>query len=164
MSVRGNYEREIDSSFLKDDLMPGENVVFNTTVSPVLYFLPTMFVIVGFGMFGFSKWIALLAIAIGAFHFVSTFLNIKSSIYAVTNKRVVIKTGFIRRDSLDISINRIEGVSLEQNIAGRIFNFGNVYINGVGGDKAKAEFVGDPVGFKRSIQEVLNDGYTNGGK
>ena len=50
----------------------------------------------------------------------------------VTNLRVVHKTGFITRKTFEMSLDKIESVDVDQSIAGRIFDYGDVTILGVG--------------------------------
>ena len=46
--------------------------------------------------------------------------------FGVTNKRVVFKHGFIRRNAVDLRLEAIETVQLSNGIIGRIFGYGNL--------------------------------------
>ena len=50
----------------------------------------------------------------------------------VTNLRVVHKTGFIKRRTFEMSLDKVESVDVNQSILGRILNYGDVTICGVG--------------------------------
>ena len=50
----------------------------------------------------------------------------------VTNLRVVHKTGFIKRRTFEMSLDKVESVDVNQSILGRILNYGDVTILGVG--------------------------------
>ena len=50
----------------------------------------------------------------------------------VTNLRVVHKTGFISAQTFEMSLDKVESVDVNQSILGRIFNYGDVTIRGVG--------------------------------
>ena len=50
----------------------------------------------------------------------------------VTNLRVVHKTGFIKRPTFEMSLDKVESVDVNQSILGRILNYGNVTMRGVG--------------------------------
>ena len=44
----------------------------------------------------------------------------------VTNLRVVHKTGFIKRQTFEMSLDKVESVDVNQSILGRILNYGDV--------------------------------------
>ena len=48
----------------------------------------------------------------------------------VTNMRVVHKTGFIKRRTLEMSLDKVESVDITQSILGRLLNYGDVTIQG----------------------------------
>ena len=48
----------------------------------------------------------------------------------VTNLRVVHKTGFIKRRTFEMSLDKVESVDVNQSILGRILNYGNVTVRG----------------------------------
>jgi uncharacterized membrane protein YdbT with pleckstrin-like domain len=83
------------------------------------------------------------------------FLYFFTSEFGVTSKRVLGKTGFIRRKSLDIVLAKVEAIRLNQNILGRVFNFGNVEVTGTGGTEEVLYYIPAPLDFRNKIQEQL---------
>jgi uncharacterized membrane protein YdbT with pleckstrin-like domain len=69
----------------------------------------------------------------------------------VTDRRVVHKTGFIKRSTFEIALDKIESVDVEQSILGRILNYGNVTILGVGEGKERIPTIAAPLAFRNSI-------------
>ena len=69
----------------------------------------------------------------------------------VTNMRVVHKTGFIQRRTFEMALDKIESVDVEQSILGRILNYGDVTINGVGEGKEKIPTIAAPLAFRSAI-------------
>jgi uncharacterized membrane protein YdbT with pleckstrin-like domain len=69
----------------------------------------------------------------------------------VTNRRVVHKTGFIKRRTFEIALDKIESVDVDQTIMGRIFDFGNVTIQGVGEGKETIATIASPLAFRNAI-------------
>src|SRR5436190_845630 len=53
----------------------------------------------------------------------------------VTNLRVIHKTGFISRKTFEMSLDKVESVDVNQSVLGRIFDYGDVTIMGVGEGK-----------------------------
>src|SRR5450631_1036402 len=51
---------------------------------------------------------------------------------AVTNMRIILKRGFIRRHTIEMNMDKVESVDVDQSLLGRIFNFGNITVRGTG--------------------------------
>ena len=49
---------------------------------------------------------------------------------AITNKRVIAKTGLIERRTIEMFLEKIESIQVDQGVLGRMFNFGSVIISG----------------------------------
>lgn len=76
-----------------------------------------------------------------------------TSEFVITNKRIIIKTGFISRKTLEMNLNKIESVNVDQGILGRIFDYGTITIIGVGGTKESFPDISMPLLFRRKFQE-----------
>jgi uncharacterized membrane protein YdbT with pleckstrin-like domain len=69
----------------------------------------------------------------------------------VTNLRVVHKEGFISRETFEMSLDKVESVDVNQSILGRIMNYGDVTILGVGEGKETISTIASPLAFRNSI-------------
>jgi uncharacterized membrane protein YdbT with pleckstrin-like domain len=69
----------------------------------------------------------------------------------VTNMRVVHKTGFIQRRTFEMALDKVESVDVNQSILGRILNYGNVTILGVGEGRETISTVASPLAFRSAI-------------
>ena len=69
----------------------------------------------------------------------------------VTNMRVVHKTGFIKRRTFEMALDKVESVDVNQTILGRILNYGDVTINGVGEGRETIRTIASPLAFRSSI-------------
>ena len=72
--------------------------------------------------------------------------------FAVSNKRVISKKGIISRDVSEMNLNSIEGVNLDQNIFGRLLNFGTIKISGRGTSTVVFQGIDDPVKVRKLVQ------------
>ena len=70
---------------------------------------------------------------------------------AVTNKRLIYKTGWIKRDTQEIRVDKIEEINLDQGFWGRIFDFGKLKISGTGGGVIELPTLDDPLGLRTAI-------------
>ena len=69
----------------------------------------------------------------------------------VTNMRVVHKTGFIQRRTFEMALDKVESVDVNQSIMGRILNYGNVTIMGVGEGRETIKTIASPLEFRNHI-------------
>ena len=69
----------------------------------------------------------------------------------VTNLRVVHKEGFIKRRTFEMSLDKVESVDVNQSILGRILNYGDVTIRGVGEGVEKISTIASPLAFRNFI-------------
>jgi uncharacterized membrane protein YdbT with pleckstrin-like domain len=90
---------------------------------------------------------------IGLGFWLSAFLTYISTELAVTNKRVIAKTGFIRRETIEINLIKVESIQVNQGIFGRIFNFGSLKINGTGSSSAPITGICNPLVFRREFMK-----------
>ena len=69
----------------------------------------------------------------------------------VTNLRVVHKTGFIQRQTFEMSVDKVESVDVNQSILGRILNYGDVTVLGVGEGGKTINTIASPLAFRNAI-------------
>jgi uncharacterized membrane protein YdbT with pleckstrin-like domain len=70
----------------------------------------------------------------------------------VTDRRVVHKTGFINRRTFEISLDKIASVEVIQSIPGRLLNYGDVIIVGMGEVPPQPiKTIASPLAFRSAI-------------
>jgi uncharacterized membrane protein YdbT with pleckstrin-like domain len=75
--------------------------------------------------------------------------------FAVTNRRVFAKTGFIRRNTMEILLVKVESIAVRQNIVGRLMNFGTVTVTGTGGTSESFKVITNPITIRKKITQVI---------
>jgi len=144
------------SSYIDSNLMPNESVV-KKGLAHWFIFVPGCLWI----MLGLASIIATKTPFGSLFFLIGTFLIIKSGLsyigteLAVTNKRVIAKFGFIRRNSIELNHNNVESFKVDQSVMGRILNFGTVYVNGTGGVSTPIPSIANPLEFRRIALETI---------
>lgn len=88
---------------------------------------------------------------------VFAYIEMQTSEYAVTNKRVIMKKGFICRVALDILLRKVESLKVRQGILGRIFHYGTIIVSGTGGSKDAFYKVCYPIEFRNAVQQQVDD-------
>lgn len=92
---------------------------------------------------------------LGLFFFAHMMIIKATTEIAVTNERIIYKKGLIARRIGELGIDRIEGVSVEQGVFGRLLGYGCVSIRGMGvGEVVLPSVIEDPVAFRTAIQEA----------
>jgi uncharacterized membrane protein YdbT with pleckstrin-like domain len=70
---------------------------------------------------------------------------------AVTDRRVIYKTGIFQRHSMEMNLSKVETVGVNQSILGRLLGYGTVIVRGTGGSFDPVAFIGDPLTFRSTI-------------
>ena len=84
-------------------------------------------------------------------------LRIWSTELAITNKRVIAKFGLIRRNTVELRLDRIEGLRVNQGVFGRIFNYGSIVVSGTGVTQAPIPAISKPMDFRRLCLEASDE-------
>ena len=100
--------------------------------------------------------IGFLTFAIGYFTFglvlmISALINVYTTEYGITDRKVIAKSGLISRKVDELRLDKFEGADVKQSILGRIFGFGDVVFSGTGSQKVSFAWVPNPLEVKRTI-------------
>lgn len=157
------------AGYVEKTLAPGEEIVhratFNWTFSffPVLWFAlglaPTvMYVLLQAGSgIPFSElkigwWFAGIAGSIGAWILVGHIIILWTTEIVVTTYRFVFKKGLISRNTQEVSLNKIEEITLHQSVWGRLFGYGKLILRGTGVGVIELPNLDNPIGTRRIIE------------
>ena len=149
-------------SYTTATLQPDERPLHQTTIhwmalsGSVIGAVLTLIVIVPIAMFAswrdlYWAWLLLL---IPAGILLSAAITVKTSELVITDRRVLIKVGFIQRHTFEMFISKIESVAVFQSVMGRLFNYGTVEIRGTGGSSESFATIAAPLPFRDAIQMV----------
>jgi len=95
----------------------------------------------------------LLAIAIIVLVAASVYRS--SAEFAITNKRVILKTGIVQRRTIELFLSKIETVGVDQGLVGRMLDFGTIRLSGTGGTTEPFHHIARPLEFRRQVQEQM---------
>ena len=97
--------------------------------------------------------ILLPAFGLGLIFLVIAYIRYKTTELAFTNKRVIAKFGFISRHTVEINLSKVESIQVNQNVWGRIFNYGTLILSGAGTPQAPIPGISNPIQFRRAFME-----------
>ena len=141
-------------------LASDEQVVYETKLHTIIFVGPivvSLFLMLFFigsllsGDLGASLFFLVLAVL----PLVLATLAYVGSEFVVTNKRLITKTGVISRSSSDMNFNKIEGLSVDQGIFGRMLGFGSVGVRGTGGFVQSFPRIDKPFQLKRAVDDAM---------
>jgi uncharacterized membrane protein YdbT with pleckstrin-like domain len=165
-------------SYIQKTLIAGESVLYRAHLHWVVLFwhalIGTILTVVGvalltgafaasnrdhtsplFGAIGGG-----LLIAVGAAVITAGVLRRNATEIAVTNKRVLIKTGFFGRTTIEIFLSKIESVVVDESFLGKALGFGSVTVRGTGGTPERFDRIASPLEFRRQVQGQIEGGVT----
>ena len=149
--------------YIDDILQPGEKVLYSTNAHWIFYLGAIAAWIVAAVLLALSRatvteGIVLLClsgsgvVALAALYWTFTaWFHRWTTETDVTNLRVVHKTGFIKRRTFEMSLDKVESVDVNQSILGRILNYGDVTVQGVGEGKETIATIASPLAFRNFI-------------
>jgi uncharacterized membrane protein YdbT with pleckstrin-like domain len=150
-------------SYLDKVLQPGEVVLVKTRphwivlLSPLLMLAVAVVVaiasfvvlsgqpaLVGYGVAGLVAVFALATLAI-------RMVVRASTEFCVTDHRIIVKRGIVSLHTVELNVDKVESVDVDQSLFGRMFDFGQVTIHGVGARWDPIPMITDPLGFRNAI-------------
>jgi uncharacterized membrane protein YdbT with pleckstrin-like domain len=131
-------------SYIDESLIPGEILVHRARLT---WWSQAGLILLGF---------VLLVAVIGIVFIVMAWINMRSTEIAITNKRIIAKFGFIRRNTIEINLDKVEALRVEQGLWGRFLNYGTILISGVGSTIDPIRNIADPLVFRRKFMEATD--------
>ena len=70
---------------------------------------------------------------------------------AITNRRIILKRGFIRRHTIEMNMDKVESVDVDQSLLGRLFNYGDITVRGTGEGFERLRMIDAPLKFRSQL-------------
>ena len=140
-------------------LQPGEQVRYIASLNWILYVPGAALWLIAAALYlatsnGFVHFVSLLIFAIGLFLLARAWFYWWTTEIAVTNRRVIYKTGFIRRKTTEMNLEKVESVDVDQSVLGRILDYGDVMLRGTGSGLAPIRNVDAPLELRNHITGI----------
>jgi uncharacterized membrane protein YdbT with pleckstrin-like domain len=149
--------------YIDDIVQPGEKVLYSTNAHWIFYLPAIAAWIVAILLFLLSRqtttegimlmWLSAAAVVgiVALYWTAKAWFHRWTTETDVTNMRVVHKTGFIKRRTFEMSLDKVESVDVNQSILGRILNYGDVTVRGVGEGAETIKTIASPLDFRNHI-------------
>ena len=150
------------ASYVESVLAPGERVVHRAAISHWNYALSylvgvvclaiaaTTFTSQSQGRVSFAAVAALVGLAI----ILVAAIRRATTELVLTDRRIIAKRGFIRRDTVEMNLGKVESLHVNQGLLGRLLNFGDVTVVGTGSSLEPLRGISRPIELRRKLGEI----------
>jgi uncharacterized membrane protein YdbT with pleckstrin-like domain len=148
-------------SYVKHVLQPGEEVRHTASIHWIVYWPGALCLLAAVVIFVYGRnvnpqgifW-SIIAAALALVALVLLFREWFAwwtTEIAVTDRRIIYKTGFISRDTNEMHMDKVESVKVDQSILGRILNYGAVTVLGTGTGLETMRKIAAPIELRNHI-------------
>ncbi|TMH45897.1 MAG: PH domain-containing protein [Betaproteobacteria bacterium] len=150
------------SSYVESVLAPGERIVHRAAVShwnfALSYLLAALFFAAAVGALFLQSErrtaIAIVTALIGLLTTVVALVRRATTELVLTDRRVIAKRGFIRRDTVEMNLGKVESLHVNQGLLGRMLNYGDVTVVGTGSSLEPLRGISGPLELRRKLGEI----------
>ena len=156
--------------YIEKNLLQNEDVTYKTKLHWITYLGPLLLILVGGGCFWFASilenqnlvgmlnicehsyccpFCILWFLSINRFHY---FRILVSQI-----KELSLRFGFIKRNTYELLLNKVESFQVEQSILGRLLGFGTILVAGTGMGSETFNNIDDPLELKKNVQQSVKE-------
>jgi uncharacterized membrane protein YdbT with pleckstrin-like domain len=143
--------------YIENNLMKNEKIIYRAKIHWWIYAFPFLLVFVGLVLIISGEETAgagVGLIILGAIGLIIRHIRKINSEFAVTNKRVILKQGVIKRNANEVVLSKAEGMNIDQGIFGRMLGFGAIVVTS-GGASNKYRLIKEPLQFRKEINEQI---------
>jgi uncharacterized membrane protein YdbT with pleckstrin-like domain len=158
--------------YIEKNLVPGETVLYKTRLHWIVLIGPLMLAILlasaGIACIvlgsratdqdNLYRWMVIGGITllvVAAIVLAVGLVRRSSTEVAVSNKRVLIKRGYVARTSIEVLLSKVESIGVDEPVAGRMLGYGSVIIRGTGGTFETFDRIAHPNEFRRQVQQQI---------
>lgn len=144
-------------SYIDRHLLAGEVVTYRTRLHWKLFVVPVLIALlmtagVVWALSANKQLYAIPPTAIAIIVLFAAWVRRRSSEFAVTNKRVIIKLGVTTTRSMELLLTKVEGITVTQSLMGRMFGYGEIVVTGSGGTQEPFDNIQSPLDFRQAVQ------------
>jgi uncharacterized membrane protein YdbT with pleckstrin-like domain len=120
---------------------------------PVLAFFAATYTLFKWPYLGLSSYIM---IGFSLVWLLVTWLTYSCTTLVVTKNQVILSTGILMRQTMDVPLSKIESIDIRQSVLGSLFHYGTLIITGTGGSRQYVTYLNKPLTCRRYIEQSLH--------
>ncbi len=136
------------------------NVIYFTRLHWIIFLGPVLGLIIACALYYYIvqlRQVSTVLIVCALFWIVITWFTYYFSSITIKKKQVILRTGIIVRQTVDIPLSKIETIDIRQSILGSLLRYGALVITGTGGTRHLINFLHHPLTCRRYIEQLMND-------
>jgi uncharacterized membrane protein YdbT with pleckstrin-like domain len=98
-----------------------------------------------------ATYVGWLVFAVAIVMLLSAWFTRQMTELSVTNHRVIYKTGFLRRHTVEMNMDKVETVNVDQSVLGRLLGYGTIHVLGTGQGIEGLSRIGRPIEVRNAI-------------
>lgn len=135
--------------YIDGNLMDGKRIIATAHLHPFIFIWPVILTLLLLLFGDGAGWLVILPLIwLGLVYW-----GYSSAEFGVTNRRIIAKWGSTSKHSVEMNLNKIEGVSITQGFIGSKVGYGTVILNGTGGSHESFPNIANPLVFRQKILE-----------
>jgi uncharacterized membrane protein YdbT with pleckstrin-like domain len=108
-------------------------VTYEARLHWILFAPPLAFFAGGIGLAFFNPLVAIAFLCLSVIGIIGTYWKLLTTRILITPKRVIYRTGYIARRTIEMHKDKIESIDVRQSVLGRLLDFGSITVKGTGG-------------------------------
>ena len=145
-------------SYIQNNLQAGEEIKYKADIHWYIFAYPVILLLLSAffssAQTGLFYYVSIFLLLSGLFQLIKRILLKMGAEYVVTNKKVILKSGILNRDALELVLNKCEGIRINQRLMGRMLGFGSIVVT-TGGVTNKFDFITNPIKFRNEINAQI---------
>ena len=146
-------------SYVDKHLLPGEVVQYRTRLHWKMFLIPGLIIVLvllPLTIFLLASRtnaaVAIFPLEVAVILVAVPHVKRRNSEFAVTNKRVIVKLGVLNVRSVELLLSKVEGVTVNQTVLGRMLGYGEIVVTGSGGTQERFQSIQAPLDFRRAVE------------
>ncbi|MGB4100341.1 MAG: PH domain-containing protein [Alphaproteobacteria bacterium] len=146
--------------YVQETMMTGEDLVYEADLSWVVFLKPALLTAVlcliaalGIGDGAFLMW--MLGLGAALLGIGGAVIRRMTTEVAVTNRRIILKTGLIKRETMEQFLEKIDSIAVDQGVIDRLANSGTITVRGSGQSSSPVSDIDHPLQFRKMVNEQI---------
>jgi len=140
--------------------MSKQRVIYQARLHWVIFVWPAVLLLFGlwlsFSVPSFRE-VGLMTVLISFAWGILMWLTYQFSSLTIKEKQVILRSGILVRQTIDIPLTKIESIDIRQSIIGSLFRYGTLLITGTGGTRQWMGFLAKPLTCRRHIEQLMHE-------
>lgn len=144
-------------SYIERNLINDEHIIYKAKLHWIVFLWPVIFLMITISLFGDEETSKAGPgfLLITLLFSIASYINYNTSEFGITNRRVIVKQGLIRINTIEVFLDKIESISVYQSVTGRALGFGTIVVNGTGGIRDPFYKISQPLEFRKAAHEQI---------